>query len=427
MSIGLIFLLLFVLLFLGVPIGISIGIPICLLVWQTQITTFEFIAQFMYTKPSEFTLLALPFFIVAGDIMDTGGLSKRLVGVANNLIGNVTGGLGIVAILGCMFFGAVSGSSPATVAAIGTIMIPQMVRAGYDKYYATGLIAVAGGLGIIVPPSFPLVLYGVTNDVSISDLFLAGFGPALVVGIVLIVINFIYSKRYGYKEDGKKVHFKELLRSIWDAKWALLMPVIILGGIYSGACSPTEAAVISCVYGLFIGVFIYKELDVRNIVPMFKNKVDFIGGVIFTFAPAGAMGAIFAYLGYTTVVKNFFLGISTNPYIIVLLMYALLFVVGMFVQTMPAIVILSPILLGVAEAVGIDPVHFGLIVTLSLAVAFVTPPVALNLFVASSMTGLSMERITRAAMPFIVGLLAAEIIVGFNPILTTGIIDFFGK
>ncbi|MBS7526448.1 TRAP transporter large permease [Fusibacter paucivorans] len=427
MSIGLIFLLLFVLLFLGVPIGISIGIPICLLVWQTQITTFEFIAQFMYTKPSEFTLLALPFFIVAGDIMDTGGLSKRLVGVANNLIGNVTGGLGIVAILGCMFFGAVSGSSPATVAAIGTIMIPQMVRAGYDKYYATGLIAVAGGLGIIVPPSFPLVLYGVTNDVSISDLFLAGFGPALVVGIVLVSINFIYSKRYGYKEEGKTVHFKELLKSIWDAKWALLMPVIILGGIYSGACSPTEAAVISCVYGLFIGVFVYKELDVRNIVPMFKNKVDFIGGVIFTFAPAGAMGAIFAYLGYTTVVKNFFLGISTNPYVIVLLMYALLFVVGMFVQTMPAIVILSPILLGVAEAVGIDPVHFGLIVTLALAVAFVTPPVALNLFVASSMTGLSMERITRAAMPFIAGLLAAEIIVGFNPILTTGIIDFFGK
>ncbi|MEL7647663.1 MAG: TRAP transporter large permease [Sedimentibacter sp.] len=428
MSVGLIFLLLFVLLFLGVPIGVSIGIPICLLVWTTKITTFEFIAQFLYSKPSDFTLLALPFFIVAGDIMDTGGLSKRLVGVANSFVGNITGGLGVVAVLGCMFFGAVSGSAPATVAAIGTIMIPQMVRAGYDKYYATGLVAVAGGLGIIVPPSFPMVLYGVTNDVSISDLFLAGIGPALVVGVILIIINYFACKRRGYKNIvGKRVSLKELLKSIWDAKWALLMPVIILGGIYTGICSPTEAAVVSCVYGLFIGVFIYKELDPRTIIPMFKNKVDFIGGVIFTFAPAGAMGAIFAYLGYTTVVKNFFLGISDNPYVIVMLIYGMLFVVGMFVQTMPAIVILSPILLGVAEAVGIDPVHFGLIMTLSLSVAFVTPPVALNLFIASSMTGLSIDKITRAAVPFIVGLLAAEVIVGFNPILTTGVLHLFGR
>jgi len=428
MSVGLIFFLMFALLFLGVPIGVSIGIPICLLVWTTEITTFEFIAQFLYSKPSEFTLLALPFFIVAGDIMDTGGLSKRLVGVANSLIGNVTGGLGIVAVLGCMFFGAVSGSAPATVAAIGTIMIPQMVRAGYDKYYATGLVAVAGGLGIIVPPSFPMVLYGVTNDVSISDLFLAGIGPALVVGIILIIINYLISKKKGYRNiGGKKVSLKELGKSIWDAKWALLMPVIILGGIYTGAFSPTEAAVVSCVYGLFIGVFIYKELDPRKIIPMFKNKVDFIGGVIFTFAPAGAMGAIFAYLGYTVVVREFFLGISTNPYVIVMLIYGLLFIVGMFVQTMPAIVILSPILLGVAEAVGIDPVHFGLIMTLSLSVAFVTPPVALNLFIASSMTGLPIDKITRAAVPFIIGLLAAEIIVGFNPILTTGVLHLFGR
>jgi C4-dicarboxylate transporter DctM subunit len=428
MSIGLIFFIMFVLFLLGVPIGVSIGIPICLLVWTTQVTTFEFVAHFLYTKPSEFTLLALPFFIVAGDIMDTGGLSKRLVGVANSLIGNVTGGLGIVTVLGCMFFGAVSGSAPATVAAIGMIMIPQMVRAGYDKYYATGLVSVAGGLGIIVPPSFPMVLYGVTNDVSISDLFLAGIGPALVVGIILLIINYFCCKARGYRNiGGKRVSFKDLWKSIWEAKWAMLMPVIVLGGIYSGISSPTEAAVIACVYGLFIGVFVYKELDPKAIIPMFKAKVSFIGGVIFTFAPAGAMGAIFSYLGYTAVVRDFFLGISSNPYIIVLLIYGLLFVVGMFVQTMPVIVILSPILLGVAQAVGIDPVHFGLIMVLSLSVAFVTPPVALNLFIASSMTGLSMERITKAAMPFILGLIAAEIIIGFNPILTSGILRLFGR
>jgi C4-dicarboxylate transporter DctM subunit len=303
-----------------------------------------------------------------------------------------------------------------------------MVRAGYDKYYATGLVSVAGGLGIIVPPSFPMVLYGVTNDVSISDLFLAGIGPALVVGIILLIINYFCCKARGYRNiGGKRVSFKDLWKSIWEAKWAMLMPVIVLGGIYSGISSPTEAAVIACVYGLFIGVFVYKELDPKAIIPMFKAKVSFIGGVIFTFAPAGAMGAIFSYLGYTAVVRDFFLGISSNPYIIVLLIYGLLFVVGMFVQTMPVIVILSPILLGVAQAVGIDPVHFGLIMVLSLSVAFVTPPVALNLFIASSMTGLSMERITKAAMPFILGLIAAEIIIGFNPILTSGILRLFGR
>ncbi|MPM76065.1 C4-dicarboxylate TRAP transporter large permease protein DctM [bioreactor metagenome] len=359
--------------------------------------------------------------------MDTGGLSKRLVKVANALVGNVTGALGMVSVIACMFFGAVSGSAPATVAAIGTIMIPQMVHEGYDKYYATGLICVAGGLGIIVPPSFPMVLYGVTNDVSISSLFLAGWGPSFVVGGLLIAFNYVICKRKGYRSPiPKEVSFRLFLASLWEAKWALLMPVIILGGIYSGAFSPTEAGVVSCVYGLIVGLFLYKELDYRKIVPMFKAKVDFIGGMMFTFAPAGALGAVFSYLGYTTVVKNFFLGISDNPYIIILLMYALLFVVGMFVQTMPIIVILSPILLNVATAVGIDPIHFGLIMVLALSVAFVTPPVALNLFVGSAMTGLSIDKITKAAMPFIIGLLLAEIVVGFNPILTSGIVKLFG-
>jgi len=427
MSMGTVFILMFVLLFAGVPIGSAIGIPVAILAGVTHITSFEFIAQFLYTKMADFTMLAIPFFLLAGDIMDVGGLFKRLVNVANALVGNVTGSLGMVSVLACMFFGAVSGSAPATVAAIGTIMIPQMVYEGYDKYYATGLICVAGGLGIIVPPSFPMVLYGVTNDVSISSLFLAGWGPAFVVGALLIAFNYVICKRKGYKNPiPKEVSLKLFLKALWEAKWALLMPLIILGGIYSGAFSPTEAGVVSCVYGLIVGIFLYKELDIHKIFPMFKAKVDFIGGMMFTFAPAGALGAVFSYLGYVTIVKISFLGISDNPYIIILLMYALLFVVGMFVQTMPIIVILSPILLNVAIAVGINPIHFGLIMVLALSVAFVTPPVALNLFVGSAMTGLSIDKITKAAIPFIIGLLLAEIVVGFNPILTVGIVNLFG-
>ena len=425
--IGLIFLLMFVLLFLGVPIGTSIGLPVAALVAATKITSFEFLAQFLYTKMADFTMLSIPFFMLAGDIMDCGGLSKRLVRIANSLVGNVTGALGMVTIVACMFFGAVSGSANATVAAIGMIMIPQMVREGYDKGYAIGLVCVAGGLGIIVPPSFPMVLYGVTNDVSIGDMFLAGWGPSIVVGGILMIINYVICKKRGYKSPvPRKTGMKEFLAAAWDGKWAILMPVIILGGIYSGAFSPTEAGVVSCVYGLIVGLFLYRELAPKRILPMFKEKVNFLGGMMFCFAPAGAMGAVFAYLGYTTAIKNFFLNISTNPYIIILLMYAFLFIAGMFVQTSPMIVIISPLLLPVATAVGIDPIHFGVIVILALAVAFVTPPVASNLFVGASMTGVSIDKITKAAAPFIFGLVLAEIIVGFIPEISLIFVQLFG-
>ena len=425
--VALAFVLLFVLLFMGVPIGTSLCIPVAILVAATQITSFEYIAQFLYTKIADFTMLSLPFFLLAGDIMDGGGLSKRMVAVANSLIGNVTGALGAVTVIACMFFGAVSGSAPATVAAIGTIMIPQMVYDGYDKGYAGGLVCVAGGLGIIVPPSFPMVLYGVTNGVSIGDMFLAGWGPSFVVGGVLIFINWLICKKRGYKSPiPKETSLKLFVKSVWEGKWALLMPIIILVGIYSGAFSPTEAGVVSCVYGLIVGLFLYKELDYKKILPMFKSKVNFLGGMMFCFAPAGALGAVFAYLGYTTIIKNFFLNISSNPYIIVLLIYAFLFVAGMFVQTAPIIVIISPLLLPVAEAVGIDPVHFGIIITLALAVAFVTPPVAYNLFVGASMSGMSIDKISKAAIPFIVGLVLAEIIVGFVPQISMLPVNLFG-
>jgi len=419
--------LLFVLLAIGVPVGFAIG-------GATMISMFFFSdlnmvvnAQYCYSGIFSFTVMAIPYFMLAGTIMSTGGIARRIVDFASALIDFVTGALGCVSMLACMFFGAVSGSAPATVAAIGTIMIPQMVYDGYDKGYAVGLVCVAGGLGIIVPPSFPMVLYGVTNGVSIGDMFLAGWGPSFVVGGVLIFINWLICKKRGYKSPiPKETSLKLFVKSVWEGKWALLMPIIILGGIYSGAFSPTEAGVVSCVYGLIVGLFLYKELDYKKILPMFKSKVNFLGGMMFCFAPAGALGAVFAYLGYTTVIKNFFLNISSNPYIIVLLIYAFLFVAGMFVQTAPIIVIISPLLLPVAEAVGIDPVHFGIIITLALAVAFVTPPVAYNLFVGASMSGMSIDKISKAAIPFIVGLVLAEIIVGFVPQISMLPVNLFG-
>ncbi len=412
-----------IMLLIGVPIGIALaGSMVCLLLYE-PVTTMTFITQAMYTGVGNFTLLALPFFMIAGSIMDTGGISKRLVAVANVIMGNMTGGLGMVTILACMFFGAISGSAPATVSAIGGIMIPQMIRAGYDKYYATGLCAVAGGLGVIVPPSYPLVVFGVTNNCSISDLFLAGWGPAILVGVFLMLVNYAYSKKHHYLGTGEKFSMKRFARELWDAKLAFFMPVIILGGIYSGAFTATEAAVVAVVYGIIVGKFVYRELSFRALWKMYKDNIPILGGMMFVFAPAAGLGAIFAMMGVTKAIQAGFLAVSSNFFVIMLLIFILLFFVGMFVQTTPAIVIFSPILLPIVAAFGMDPIQFGLVMTLSLAIAFVTPPVAANLFVATSMTGLGMIPIVKRALPFIATLFLAMVIVGFVPGVSMGLLD----
>ncbi len=413
----------FLMLLIGVPIGVALAGSMIALLFVEPVTSLTFITQGMYTGVGSFTLLALPFFIIAGSIMETGGISKRLVNVANTILGNTTGGLGMVAILACMFFGAISGSASATVAAIGAIMIPEMVRAGYDKYYATGLCAVAGGLGVVVPPSYPLVVYGTTNNVSISDLFMAGWGPAILVGAMLMAVNFLYSRKHGYHGTGVKFSFIRFLKELWNAKWAFLMPVIILGGIYAGIFTATEASVVAVVYGIIVGLFVYKELEFKKLVRMFVDNVPFIGGMMFVFAPAASLGAVFSMLGVTKAIQDFFLGISTNMYVIMFLIMILLFIVGMFVQTTPAIVIFSPILLPIVEAVGIDPIQFGLVMTLSLCIAFVTPPVAINLFVATSMTGLDMMRIVKKAVPFIVMMIIAMLLVSYVPGISIGLLS----
>jgi len=411
---GIMFLVMFGLMFLGVPIAVALFISLFVLIGIDPVTTANYIAQSLYSGTASFTLLALPFFMVAGAIMETGGLSKRLVSAANSMVGGITGSLGMVTVLACMFFGAVSGSAPATVAAIGTIMIPMMVRDGYNKYYATGLTCVAGGLGIIVPPSYPMVLYGVTCNVSIGDMFIAGIGPALVVGAILMLLNYLYCKKHALR-GRNKFSFSNMFKNIWNAKAALVMPVIILGGIYGGIFTATEAAVVAAVYGIVIGLFVYKELKFIKLWEIFKSNGIFIAGTMFIMAPARATGSVFAYLGINETISKFLFSVSDNRYIIITMIFGILFIVGMFVQTTPAIVILAPTLLVVVQQVGIDPIHFGMIMVLALAIAFVTPPVALNLFVGSSMTGISIDKITKAALPFIAGLIIALFIVGFIP------------
>ena len=330
MATGIMFLVMFGLMFLGVPIAVAIFLALVVLIGMNPVTTANFLAQTLYSGVANFTMLALPFFMVAGTIMETGGLSKRLVNAAKSMIGGITGSLGMVTIIACMFFGAVSGSAPATVAAIGAIMIPMMVQDGYNKYYATGLTCCAGGLGVIVPPSYPMVLYGVTVNQSVGDLFMAGLGPALVVGGILMVINYVYCKKHGLKGDNK-FNLKAMGKSFWDAKWALVMPVIILGGIYGGYFTATEAAVVAAVYGIIIGLFVYKELKFPKLWEIFRDNTAFIAGTMFVMAPAKATGQVFAYLNITKIISDFLFSISTNYYVILFLIFIILFIVGMFV------------------------------------------------------------------------------------------------
>lgn len=410
---------------IGVPIGICLIFPCFLMLLVNPVTSASFLAQNFYTGVASSSMIALPFFMICGNIMDKGGISRRLVNAANNCIGGITGSLGMVTILACMFFGAVSGSAVATVAAIGAIMLPEMVRNGYDKYYATGMCAVAGGLGIIVPPSYPMVVYGITNGESIGDLFIAGLAPAALVGALLMFVNYLYCKKRGIKGTNK-FHLKTAIKGFWDAKWALLMPVIILGGIYSGIMTATESAVVATVYGIIIGRFVYKEITFRQLWDEFRATATFSGGMMWTVAPATAIGLIFAYLGVNKAIAAFFLGISSNVYIVMFLLVCILFVIGMFMQTTPAIVIFIPVLLGVAEAVGVGSLQFGQVMNLALAVGFCTPPVCANIFVAQSMTGMPMDKIVKPAIPFIAVLILALLLVAFFPVFTVGVVNLLG-
>ncbi len=422
-AIGILLIAMFLLLIIGVPIGSAIGLSVFAMLVFYPVTPFAYFAQYMYTGLDSFTLLALPFFIISGALMDCGGLSKRLVAVANSFIGNVTGGLGIVTVLACMLFGAVSGSAVATVAAIGAIMIPQMVRAGYDKYYATALVVVAGGLGVIVPPSYPMVIYGVTNNVSIGNLFVSGFIPALVVGFLLCVVNYIFCKKHGYKGSGQKVSLKRILISLKEGIWAIFMPIIILGGIYGGIFTATEASVVATVYSLFVGAVIFKELKIASLWKAFKDNTVVLGSMMHVMAPAAALSGIFVFLKFPKMVENLFFSVSQELGIIMLIIFGILFLVGMFVQTTPAVVILSPILLSVVSKLGMDPIQFGIVMIVGLAIAFVTPPVAVNLFVGSTLTGLPLDKIVKKSLPFLLVLVVSLFLVAYIPQLSLGIFD----
>ncbi|MFC0524598.1 TRAP transporter large permease [Pontibacillus salicampi] len=425
MTILLLFGTLLLCILLGVPIAISLGLSAIFTILFATDFSLTIVAQRAFTSLDSFPLLAIPFFMLAGILMGKGGVSKKLLDLASSLVGFLVGGLAMVTVVSCMFFSAISGSGPATVAAIGSFMIPEMKARNYGKGFAAAITAASGSIGVIIPPSIPFVLYGVVGSVSVGSMFLAGIIPGIILGLSLMIVSFAISKKHNYVAAQEKVSFLEVLRKVWDAKWALLIPIIILGGIYGSIFTPTEAAVVAVVYAIIIGVFVHKELKLKDLYQCFVEASIINGATMIIIG----LSISFAYLMTLEQVPmkmaDFLTGVSSNQLIILLIINIFLLIVGAFIDTISALVVLTPILLPVVTNVGVDPLHFGVILVTNLAIGFVTPPLGVNLFVASGISGVRIETIAKAIVPIFIMLVFSLLVITYVPSFSTFLPEYF--
>ncbi len=413
-----------ILLILNVPIAVALGGSSLVALYLMDMP-FSMFPMIMYSSISRFTLLAIPFFIMAGIIMEKSGISKRLINLANKSIGHLPAGLAIVAVITSCFFAAISGSGPATVAALGIILIPAMVKAGYDVGMSSALLSISGAIGIIIPPSIAFVVYGVVAEVSIGKLFIAGIVPGLMIGAGLILTSLVLTlkKQYGLQD---KAPFRETLAAFKDAFWGLMTPVIILGGIYGGIFTPTEAAAVAVVYGLIIGIFVYREIKIKDLFKVLVDSAVSSAVVMVIVANASLFAWVVTTEGIATTAGELILSISSNQYVILLLINILLLITGCFIDAISAYYILVPILLPVIMQLGYDPLVFGVVMTVNLAIGQVTPPVGVNLYVACNIADVPLKRIARSVVPFILASIAVLLLITYIPSISLWLPNLMG-
>ncbi len=411
-----IWLVLFFLFFLviGVPIAVSLGLTCIFSVLVTGAFGVEVLIQKTFNAGNSFALMAIPFFILAGNIMAVGGVSRRLVNLAGAMFGRLNGGLALVATLASTFFGAVSGSAPATTAAIGGVMVGPMVEKGYDKNFAGAVVAASGTIGLIIPPSLTMVLYGVSTGVSIGELFIAGVIPGLIICVVLMVVEYIISVRRGYKGD-EAASFKTISTHFRQAIYALFMPVIILGGIYAGIFTPTESAAVAVVYGLLVGVYIHKELKWKDVPDLILKSAKSTALVMYLMVTAEVLTYVLVSEQIPQTIAASILNISTNAIVVQLIMIFILLVVGTFLNNSAAMVLLAPIFYPIIMSLGVDPLFFGIIMVISLAIGHNTPPVGLCLFIACDIGNLKLEHLVKEIMPLVAALIVTVVVLSFFP------------
>ena len=423
---ALLFISMIILLIVGVPIAFVLCGSSIIAILSTGDIHNAIVIQRMFSGSGSFTLLAIPFFVLAGNLMSSGGISKRLVNLCNSLFGHISGGLAMVAIITCAFFAAISGSSAATAAAVGTIIIPEMLKHKYDKDFAGATVASSAELGVIIPPSIGLIQYGVATGTSISDLFMAGFLPGIFICLVLCVVAHFLCKKQGF-EPSEKATRQEKIQAFKDAILAILMPVIILGGIYSGLFTPTEAAVIAVFYGLIVGVFVYKEIKLSDIPRILTDSAITMSTVLLIMSASTIFGWILTKLQIPQAVAKGFLGISASKYIFLLLVNVLLLFIGMFCEAGAAMVILAPLLAPVAQTLGIDLVHFGIIMMANLAIGMMTPPVGVNLYVVCDTAKVKIEGMFPYLVKYFLALVAGVLIITYVPQLSLLLVNLFGQ
>ena len=406
---------------LSVSVAVSIGLASIVGI-QASNAHMLISAKEMFNAINKFPLAAIPFFILAGNLMETGGISRRLVEFAKSLVGGVQGGLPMTCVLTCMIFAAVSGSSVATTFAIGAILVPALVKHGYPTTWAAALQATSAELGVIIPPSIPMILFGVSAEVSIGELFIAGFGPGLLISGALMLFVWLYCKWKGWgKNDGDGR--LGLFAATRQAAWALLMPVIILGGIYGGIFTPTEASAVAVLYALVVGMLIYREIGVKDLYVTLRKSVVSSAVIMFIIANAGLFAFLITRAGVPEAIGHWLEEVLKNPAMFLLGVNAALFVIGMFIETSAAIIVLAPILAPVAQRFGIDPVHFGLIMVVNLALGMITPPFGVNLFAACTVARVSLDKIIRHLVPFVGVVLACLMVITYVPALSLALRD----
>ena len=406
---------------LSASVAVSIGLASIVGI-QVNNANMLISAKEIFNSINKFPLAAVPFFILAGNLMETGGISRRLVEFAKSLVGGVQGGLPMTCVLTCMIFAAVSGSSVATTFAVGAILIPALIKHGYPTSYAAALQATSAELGVIIPPSIPLILYGVAAEVSIGELFIAGFGPGILISGALMLFVWIYCKWKGWgKNDGDgRLGFFAATR---QAFWALLMPVIILGGIYGGVFTPTEASAVAVLYALIVGMLIYREIGVQDLFPVLRKSVVSSAVIMFIIANAGLFAFLITRAGVPEAIGHWLEQVLQSPAMFLLGVNAALFIIGMFIETSAAIIVLAPILAPVAAHFGVDPVHFGLIMVVNLALGMITPPFGVNLFAACTVARISLDKIIGHLLPFVGVVLACLMVITYVPALSLGLRD----
>jgi tripartite ATP-independent transporter DctM subunit len=400
-------------------IAVAVAIGLSGFIGMAGFTELPWIAmpKEMFTAIDRFPLAAIPFFVLAGNLMETGGISRRLVDFAKSLVGGVQGGLPMTCVLTCMIFAAVSGSSVATTFAIGAILIPALIKHGYPKPWAAALQASSAELGVVIPPSIPMILYGVAAEVSIGELFIAGLGPGLLIGGALMLFVYLYCRWKGWgQRDGEDR--LPVLAATRKAAWALLMPVIILGGIYGGVFTPTEASVVAVFYALIVGLFIYREFTLRDVWAALKKSVISAAVIMFIIANAGFFAYLITRAGVPEQIGQFLKATLQSPELFLLGVNVALFLIGMFIETSASIIVLAPILAPVAVHFGIDPVHFGLIMVVNLALGMVTPPFGVNLFAACTVARISVDQIVTKLLPFVGVVLACLATITYFPPLS---------